>query len=234
MRRQLSAFVLMFIFAVSVLAQDEERITLGKLGQATEATKIYRTASTRSTVYYRVKPFEYLVINPYEKEGWLKVLLRNGKHGFIPEDVIARLPYNVTIPKKTQGTASVDAKTVLDMSYKYMGTPYKWGGNDLKSGIDCSGFVKELFAQIGVDLPRTAAEQYKVGKAVERIEDLKPGDRLYFWEEKRGLIGHTGIFMGFTAEGGAFFIHSSKGNKGVATDDLREPKWRKLLVAARR
>lgn len=236
MRRQFSALALSLLFAVSVFAQDEERITLGKLGQATEATKIYRTASTRSTVYYNVKPFEYLVINSYEKEGWLKVLLRNGKHGFIPDDKIARLPYNVTIPKKTKGTGlpTGDAKSVLAMSYKYMGTPYKWGGNDLKSGIDCSGFVKELFAQIGVDLPRTAAEQYKVGKAVARIEDLKPGDRLYFWEEKRGLIGHTGIFMGFTAEGGAFFIHSSKGNKGVATDDLREPKWRKLLVAARR
>ena len=123
MRRQFSALALMFIFAVSVFAQDAERITLGKLGQATEATKIYRTASTRSTVYYNVKAFEYLVINPYEKEGWLKVLLRNGKHGFIPADAIARLPYDVTIPKKTTGSglATGDAKTVPELTHQYMG-----------------------------------------------------------------------------------------------------------------
>ncbi|HXH60610.1 MAG TPA: NlpC/P60 family protein, partial [Fimbriimonadaceae bacterium] len=95
-------------------------------------------------------------------------------------------------------------------------------------------FVKDVFADIGVELPRTAAEQYKVGTPVTRLEDLKPGDRLYFWDNKRGIIGHTGIFVGFQSDGGAYFIHSSKSRGGVATSDLRNPMWRRLLVAARR
>jgi cell wall-associated NlpC family hydrolase len=104
----------------------------------------------------------------------------------------------------------------------------------LTNGIDCSGFVQQLFGKIGVDLPRTAAEQAKVGKKIERLEDLQPGDRLYFWDKKRGKIGHTGIFLGFFKDGGAYFIHSSTNNKGVDTDDLRSKKWLNMLVAARR
>ena len=47
-------------------------------------------------------------------------------------------------------------------------------------------------------------------------------------------MGHTGIFLGFFKDGGAYFIHSSSGRHGVATDDLRDPKWRRILVDARR
>ena len=217
----------------ALYAQEQEKVVLGKLGQAIEATKLYKSASTKSHVYYRVKQYEYLVINSYKDDSWLLVLLENGNQGFILSDKVARLPYNVTMPKKG-ATTDDDVQKALEYSFNYVGTPYKWGGNDIKKGIDCSAFVKDVFAQIGVKLPRTAAEQYKVGKPVTRIEELKPGDRLYFWDKKRGLIGHTGIFVGFREDGGAYFIHSSANNNGVATDDLRNKKWRKLLVAARR
>ncbi|MCG9894787.1 MAG: C40 family peptidase, partial [Fimbriimonadaceae bacterium] len=118
--------------------------------------------------------------------------------------------------------------------FNYIGTRYVWGGNSLTGGIDCSGFVKELYEGIGVNLPRTAREQARVGKPIERLEDLRAGDRLYFWDRRRGYIGHTGIFLGYHPDGGAYFIHSSSNNRGVATDDLRNPKWRNILVGARR
>ncbi len=215
--------------------QEEQKVVLGKLGQAIKPTNLYQTASTKSHVYYKVKQYEYIVISTYDKDDdWLRVLLENGNHGFILSAKVARLPYNVTMPKKSASEADADVQKALAYSFNYVGTPYVWGGNDIKKGIDCSAFVKDVFAQIGVQLPRTAAEQYKVGKPVSKIEDLKPGDRLYFWDKKRNLIGHTGIFVGFRSDGGAYFIHSSANNKGVATDDLRNQKWRKLLVAARR
>jgi len=131
------------------------------------------------------------------------------------------------------GNSSGAKQQMLEYSYQYIGTPYKWGGEDIGRGIDCSGFVKKVFGTIGVNLPRVASDQALVGTPIERLEDLQPGDRLYFWENKRGKIGHTGIFIGFK-DNHAFFIHSSVSHHGINTDDLALEKWRRILVAARR
>jgi cell wall-associated NlpC family hydrolase len=238
--RQLAVYTLalcVLITPMSALAQEaptEDRVVLGKLGQSIQETRIYKSPNTGSKVYYTCKEFEYLVVNPTKWDRWLEVLLTNGKSGYILSEHVASLPYNVTAPRYGGTASRGEIGKALNYSFQYLGTPYKWGGTNIKSGIDCSAFVRDVFAQIGEELPRTAAEQYKVGKPVERIEDLQPGDRLYFWDKKRGLIGHTGIFIGWREDGGAYFIHSSSNNHGVATDDLREPKWRNLLVAARR
>lgn len=186
-----------------------------------------------------------MVINTTKYDKWLAVLLQNGQTGYVLAEKVAQLPYDVEVPRNLKLTSRSsssgrstgnpsDKAEMLQYSFKYIGTPYKWGGNDLNNGIDCSAFVQQLFGRIGVNLPRTAAEQAHVGQKIERLEDLQPGDRLYFWDKKRNKIGHTGIFLGFFQDGGAYFIHSSSNNKGVDTDDLRNKKWLDMLVAARR
>jgi len=230
---------------------------IGRLGQSLLATKIYPKMDTKAKALWDLKPYSYLVINSTSYDKWLAVLLQNGKTGYILKEKVAELPYDVEVPKNfslggtsrnSTGRSTVSSRggtgretgtpsnkqEMLEYSFKYIGTKYVWGGNSLTGGIDCSGFVKELFEMIDVNLPRTAAEQAKVGKPIERLEDLQPGDRLYFWDKKRGKIGHTGIFLGYMSDGGAYFIHSSSNNKGVDTDDLRNEKWRNMLVGARR
>lgn len=231
-----------------------EMVKVGRLGQSIQDSKIYSNMSTGSTKLWSLKAYQYLVVNDTKYDKWLAVLLQNGRTGYVLRDAVAELPYDVEIPKdyrfSRNGTQTAsrgstrsggtsisnpqDKQEMLQYSYKFIGTKYVWGGNSLTNGIDCSGFVQQLFGKIGVDLPRTAAEQAKVGQAVERLEDLQPGDRLYFWDKKRGKIGHTGIFLGYFQDGGAYFIHSSSNNKGVDTDDLRNKHWLDMLVAARR
>jgi cell wall-associated NlpC family hydrolase len=252
--RILLGFVLALapFFAFGQAATTEK--VIGRLGQAVKASAIHSKMSSRSHVYSKVKEFQHLVINSTKSDAWYSVLLVNGRSGFIPASAVAILPYELVTPVKRAGgsqtsrsqtgrsapsrptvqTGSPELNQVLNQSFRYIGTPYVWGGNSLTGGIDCSGFVKELWEKMGVNLPRTAREQAKVGKTVERLEDLKAGDRLYFWDRKRGYVGHTGIFLGYAADGGAYFIHSSSNHRGVATDDLRNPKWLKILVGARR
>ncbi len=226
---------------VLALASDP---VLGRLGQALDSTPIYSRASSNSRVYYRVKSYEYLIVRTAANGStYTPVVMENKQLGYIRTNKVAVLPYNVTASRTftnrggnttsrsgSATAASSDAKAgIAQYALKYTGTPYKWGGNNLNSGIDCSAFVQQLFGKIGVNLPRTAAEQARVGQKIERLEDLQPGDRLYFWDKKRGKIGHTGIYMG-----NGYFVHSSVNNRGVATDDLRNEKWRNMLVAARR
>lgn len=221
---------------------------IGKLGQVVKSSPIRSSMNSKAHVYSKTQDYQYLVVNSTKSASWLAVKLVNGKNGYIKAEDVAILPYEVTVPvsrpagsttsrngsRSTVQTGSKEVDYVLNQSFRYVGTRYKWGGNSLTGGIDCSGFVKELYEKIGVNLPRTAREQARVGQPITRLEDLRAGDRLYFWDKKRGYIGHTGIFLGYHADGGAYFIHSSSGRKGVATDDLRNSYWRNSLVAARR
>ncbi len=65
---------------------------------------------------------------------------------------------------------------VTAIAGKQVGTPYVWGGES-KSGFDCSGLVQYCYGKLGIQLPRTAAEQGKTGRAVA-YKNLKPGDLL--------------------------------------------------------
>lgn len=229
---------LLLILCVALPAMAQKTV-LGKLGQTTDSTSIHASPSSGARVYYKAKAFEYLIIKTSSNSSWLRVVLQNGRLGYILASKVARLPYDVTSDQtksvrgsstaSRSGSSNSTRAAAANFGLKFTGTPYKWGGNDPNKGIDCSAFVKYLYGQIGISLPRTASEQALVGTPITKLEDLQPGDRLYFWENKRNKIGHTGIYLG-----NGHFVHSSSGRKGVATDDLRNEKWRKILVAARR
>jgi cell wall-associated NlpC family hydrolase/SLT domain-containing protein len=77
----------------------------------------------------------------------------------------------------TQG-AGKTAAAVISIAKKYLGTPYKWGGSSPQTGFDCSGLMQFAFKQIGVSLPRTAAQQQKVGKDVP-LNQVRAGDLMF-------------------------------------------------------
>lgn len=76
----------------------------------------------------------------------------------------------------------------------YLGVPYKWGGTNPTTGLDCSAFVQALYARVGVKLPRTTQAQVKVGTPV-RLNQLKPGD-LVFTEPGATGPNHVGVYLG--------------------------------------
>ncbi|RYG23169.1 peptidoglycan endopeptidase [bacterium] len=239
-----------FLFALTALAAvaSAEKVVVGRLGRAKTAAQIYAAPSAKAKVLSRVKAGVNLVV---KKEGsnWLTVVMTDHRLAYIPAQTVEVLPYEYVedrsqaVVKQTRNTRSTyvasrggvprgttDARYQLaEYAQKFEGTtPYKWGGNEIGSGIDCSGFVKKMYGAIGVSLPRTAAEQARVGMKITRYEDLRPGDRLYFWDAKRGKIGHTGIYVG-----GGYFTHSSSGHNGIAKDFL-SARWQKICVDARR
>ena len=215
-------------------AQESKQVVLGKLGQALSSTPIKASPKTGSRTYYKVKPYEYLVIQNTNYDGWTKVLLENGMYGYVKTDAVARLPYEVTADApattRTGGSSmSRGGSYVAQRGLQFQGVRYKWGGTNPTSGIDCSAFVKLLYGEVGVSLPRTAAEQALVGTPITRLEQLMPGDRLYFWSSKRNKIGHTGVYLG-----NGYFVHASSGKGQVTTSYLGSQNWLKVLVAARR
>lgn len=83
------------------------------------------------------------------------------------------------------------------MDYIASGVGYVWGGNNLRTGVDCSGLVQQIYRQLGVSLPRTAQQQAFYGTKAP-INSLRPGD-LVAWNNgaSRGLqVGHIAIYAG--------------------------------------
>lgn len=85
---------------------------------------------------------------------------------------------------------------LIDYARQFVGTPYVWGGTDLKSGVDCSGFVQSVFAKFGIEMPRISYQQVNSGKRVG-LDRLRPGD-LVGWDNSPRNPGadHVAIYLG--------------------------------------
>ncbi|SFL23010.1 NlpC/P60 family protein [Geodermatophilus ruber] len=92
------------------------------------------------------------------------------------------------------GAASEGA--VITEAKKYLGVPYLWGGTDPAKGLDCSGFTQLVFGNLGIDLPRTSAQQATTGTAVASLAQARPGDLVFFDHSSRPGIDHVGIYLG--------------------------------------
>jgi hypothetical protein len=83
-------------------------------------------------------------------------------------------------------------QSIVDEAKHYLGVPYVWGGNDPAVGLDCSGFVKLVASKFGIELPRVAADQARMGRPVASLAEARPGDLLAFGSP----VGHIGIYIG--------------------------------------
>jgi cell wall-associated NlpC family hydrolase len=81
---------------------------------------------------------------------------------------------------------------------RYVGVPYQWGGTNPAQGLDCSGLVKDVFAEVGISLPRTSQEQAQVGAPVSSLAAAQPGDLVFFpgTDGTAAAPGHVGIYIG--------------------------------------
>jgi probable lipoprotein NlpC len=121
---------------------------------------------------------------------------------------------------------------VITRARSYTGTPYKYGGTTVL-GMDCSGLLMRSFEVIDVYIPRTAAQQSKLGKKVT-IDELRPGDLVFFKTlKKQGKVTHAGLVTDNRKSGQIMFIHSSS-SKGVIEVNLLSDYYRSVFVKARR
>jgi cell wall-associated NlpC family hydrolase len=135
-----------------------------------------------------------------------------------PPGVTARMPPREAPPPEPPAPG----QRVVEVAMQHRGAPYRWGGED-PSGFDCSGFVRYVYAQVGLWLPHNAAQQYRYGTPVAR-DRLEPGDLVFF-----DRLRHNGIYIGQGR-----FIHSRQTGKRVGVGDLDDDWYRSRWVGARR
>jgi len=129
----------------------------------------------------------------------------------------------------TDGNSGITTlkETMLMEIIKYMNTPYKFGGNS-RDGIDCSAFTQTVYSSCSLQLLRSAREQFTQGFVIDKKEDLKFGDLVFFNTRKSVKPGHVGIYIGDN-----LFVHASR-KSGVVVTPLTHDYYIKRYMGARR
>ena len=90
--------------------------------------------------------------------------------------------------KNPGASTGVSGSSVVSYAMQFVGKPYVWGGNSLTNGVDCSGFVHEVYAHFGISTPRYSQAFKSVGQAVS-FDNIQPGDVVVY-------PGHVAIYAG--------------------------------------
>ena len=123
--------------------------------------------------------------------GTLNTMLVDESISLVPLGAVIQHHYLEKQEITFVGESSVLTKNeLITTATKYMNTPYLWGGKS-QFGIDCSGFVQQVFKVCGIDLPRDAYQQVEKGQKIT-FDDLEEGDLAYFGKDK---ITHVGIVL---------------------------------------
>ena len=111
---------------------------------------------------------------------------------------------------------------------RFIGAPYKFGGDSLRHGIDCSAFVQKIYEKFKIYLPRTAEGQYREAGVFIPSSRLQPGDLLFFHTLDYAKATHVAIYIGRGR-----FIHAAGRRSGVKISHFTRYYWKHFIGAKR-
>jgi cell wall-associated NlpC family hydrolase len=148
------------------------------------------------------------------RSGWVEVRLADGSKAWAPRASLMTYSKRQMAPNE-----------VVSVGQRYYGAPYVWGGQT-PNGVDCSGFVQQVFAMSGYSIPRLADDQYAACQPVG--DDIaQPGDLVFFTTYLPGP-SHVGIYLGQRK-----FLHASS-SRGVVESSLEESYYKERFLGIRR
>ncbi len=154
---------------------------------------------------------------------WIKVKTKDGKEGYVSAEFVS---VRVGV-KPSQVIVTSKADEIIAYAKQFIGTPYVWGGTNLNSGVDCSGYLYSVFKKFGYTLNRTSRSMPSNGRFVERSQ-LQPADLVFFGNGGRGSIEHVGMYIG-----NGNFIHAASGRiMAVTISSLNEDYYSKNYIKA--
>ena len=139
--------------------------------------------------------------------AWRETRLGRGRSGYVAETdlvEIEQLPHRYPT-----------ADDYLKTAESFIGVPYLWGGTTAL-GLDCSGFVQQVYRLNGVALPRDADQQAVLGR---KVEEARAGDLMFFGAD---AVTHVALATSATE-----FIHAPM--SGAVVERGRLGGDRKLL-----
>lgn len=192
----------------------------------TETLRVRKKASTDSKIVTLVSEDDKLKVKK-QTDDWAKVKV-DGQTGYVSKDY-AKVTYSFGKAKSmkqiqaeqeakeakkraeeaarsksvstTSSGSSATGSRIASYAQQFVGNPYRYGGNSLTSGIDCSGFTQQVMAKFGHSISRTSSSQSGDGRAVS-TSNLRAGDLVFYGDG--GSIDHVALYIG-----GGQVVHAS-------------------------
>ena len=192
----------------------------------TETLRVRKKASTDSKIVTLVSEDDKLKVKK-QTDDWAKVKV-DGQTGYVSKDY-AKVTYSFGKAKSmkqiqaeqeekatkkraeeaarsksvstTSSGSSATGSRIASYAQQFVGNPYRYGGNSLTNGIDCSGFTQQIMAKFGYSISRTSSSQSGDGRAVS-TSNLRAGDLVFYGDG--GSIDHVALYIG-----GGQVVHAS-------------------------
>lgn len=206
----------------------ETAVLYATVNSKVTALNVRKGPSTETDVITKVKAGERLVVvrevvvnkDDPSSQVWVEVKMDDDENENAVAYVAAKyvtISYELNWASKYSpyGPDVSDLRvSICDYAKKWIGTKYVWGGNSLTKGIDCSGFVQQVYKNFGYTTPRVSRDMAKKYKKIT-VKELKPGDLIFYGRVKDNYINHVGIYIG-----NGQVIHSSTNYKGIAISNM--------------
>ena len=209
---------------ISNEAAAESQVTVYGVVTAETGVKLRKEASLISDVL-TVLPYGTEVNVDRVGQEWVRIVTDGGLKGYVSADYLS-VREGV---RTTRSTGSGNGSAVVAYGKQFIGTPYVWGGTNLKTGVDCSGFVYSVYKNFGITLNRSSYQMVNNGVEVSK-SNLQAGDLVFFNTGGDSKISHVGIYCG-----DGTYVHSTDGKgNGVTVTSLNSGYSAKTYVTARR
>ncbi len=147
------------------------------------------------------------LIMALEKNGQFYKVKVDDTVGYIHKSQLDETKLTDVKEKKSKG------QEVVDYAKQFVGGRYVYGGNNLATGVDCSGFTSQIMKKFGVNLQRTSRAQYSTNGVKVSVDNLEPGDLVFYGEG--GYVSHVAIYAG-----NGQIVHASDSRTGIRMGDL--------------
>lgn len=110
---------------------------------------------------------------------------------------------------------------------RFIGVPYRWGGEDRQNGFDCSGLTMVCYRLNGLNLPRNSRSQFSRGRWIPKAR-LQEGDLVFFATRGGKRVSHVGIYIG-----NGKFVHAPRTGKKVRIEKMSNSWFAKRYMGGR-
>lgn len=185
----------------------------------------YAKVKTENVVLVDVPSSESINIKELQKDDlirignqvddYIEVILEDNQIAYIEAQYIENVD-KAEEPQEESVKIMLDkGQEVVNFALKYVGNPYRYGGNSLTKGTDCSGFTSQVYKNFGVNIQRTSGGQYSSSGTRIQKSELKAGDLVFYGYN--GKVNHVAIYMGDNK-----IVHAGTAKTGIHVSPLQQ------------